>query len=42
MLMATLKMTVIQSEELITFNSKLTEADEKFCALEKIPKLINL
>lgn len=34
MLMATLKMTMIQSEELISYNSKLTEADEEFCAFE--------
>lgn len=31
MLMAKLKMPVIQSEELISFNNKLIEVDEKFC-----------
>lgn len=28
-------MAVIQSEELIRFNNKLTEVDEKFCRPEK-------
>lgn len=31
MLMAKLKMPVIVSEELISFNRKLIEVDEKFC-----------
>lgn len=31
MLMAKLKMPVIQSEELTSFNNTLTEVDEKFC-----------
>lgn len=38
-------MPVIQSEELIRFNNKLIEFDEKFCRPEKNPnkpKLINL
>lgn len=33
--MAKLKMPVIQSEELLRFNKKLIEVDEKFCRPEK-------
>lgn len=35
MLKAKLKMPVIQSKELFSFNNKLIEADEKFSILEK-------